>query len=517
MGFVSDVVRRTRHGLVLLLGLLLCTGFTVGVTASPARAADVPCQLYATAPNRLADLAVKAACAEVAAGTMYTWGGGHGARPGKTYGYFDGQDEASRHDDTVLGFDCSGFVRYAWSQAVGYDIVGSGATGNEVKVLTSPTAHNTVIYGPGGLEPGDIVFFGDKHWYGDSIEHVAISLGGDRIAEAAQSGTPLHARVLNADKFVMAIRINPDTVGQPGPDPSASGPVHSTWGTWIRLGEQPVHGARVVAVLDGPTQVKVNCQQRGDSITAEGTTNDWWSYLPEYRGWITNIYLQGPAVLPDVPECGTGRDLSGVSGTPSGGDFSVWASDVNVRAGASLDGSPVATIATPRSVRISCQAHGGVVQAEGYVNDVWSYLPDYQGWVSNIYLQGPAVLPVPECGSASGTPAPATTCTDGTDPTGSDARTPAGRSVEIQGRLIELRYSDSTECGWGRISRGGVGDHIWVDRSADGGAHWESQLGHTTITDGQDVHTVQWRDSGVVMRACGSVAGQPDVVCTTWF
>lgn len=39
------------------------------------------------------------------------------------------------------------------------------------------------------------------------------------------------------------------------------------------------------------------------SITAEGVTNDAWSYLPDLGGWITNIYLKGDAWMPGVPTC----------------------------------------------------------------------------------------------------------------------------------------------------------------------------------------------------------------------
>ncbi|MFD0574631.1 hypothetical protein ACFQ0T_42085 [Kitasatospora gansuensis] len=40
-------------------------------------------------------------------------------------------------------------------------------------------------------------------------------------------------------------------------------------------------------------------------MSAEGTTNDAWSYLPALNGWITNIYVEGPAWLPNVPDCDT--------------------------------------------------------------------------------------------------------------------------------------------------------------------------------------------------------------------
>ena len=53
---------------------------------------------------------ISAACREVADNTWYTWGGGHGSKPGRTYGVYDGTPETI-HDPSRLGFDCSGLTR----------------------------------------------------------------------------------------------------------------------------------------------------------------------------------------------------------------------------------------------------------------------------------------------------------------------------------------------------------------------------------------------------------------------
>jgi hypothetical protein len=85
------------------------------------------------------------------------------------------------------------------------------------------------------------------------------------------------------------------------------------------------------------------------------------------------------------------------------------------------------------------------------------------------------------------------------------------------GRTIELRYSDASQCAWGRISNGTIGDEIWVDRSSDGGDNWEPRLGLTSISSGTNVFTSQWRDAGVLMRACGRAHDRMDIACTGWF
>ncbi|MEE1927522.1 M23 family metallopeptidase [Streptomyces sp. TRM 70351] len=76
--------------------------------------------------------------------------------------------------------------------------------------------------------------------------------------------------------------------------------------------------------------------------------------------------------------------------TPGGGggqtNFTTWGTGVRVRAEARLNASVVRTLAGPTAVRVTCQKRGDLVRAEGYENDAWSYLPDFGGYISNIYI-----------------------------------------------------------------------------------------------------------------------------------
>ncbi len=77
-----------------------------------------------------------------------------------------------------------------------------------------------------------------------------------------------------------------------------------TWGSGIRVRSDARIAAPVVATLPGPTQVFVLCQKQGDTVTAEGYTNNWWSKLRDQNGFMTNIYIDHPAAqLPGVPIC----------------------------------------------------------------------------------------------------------------------------------------------------------------------------------------------------------------------
>ncbi|WP_299539810.1 hypothetical protein [uncultured Streptomyces sp.] len=79
--------------------------------------------------------------------------------------------------------------------------------------------------------------------------------------------------------------------------------------------------------------------------------------------------------------------------------FPTWGTAVNIRQQATSTSTRVAQLAGPTTVRVQCQVHGGVVQADGHSNDAWSYLPDYGGYLSNIFIDvADAWLPgVPTC------------------------------------------------------------------------------------------------------------------------
>ncbi|MFC8824591.1 hypothetical protein ACFT9I_04430 [Streptomyces sp. NPDC057137] len=77
-----------------------------------------------------------------------------------------------------------------------------------------------------------------------------------------------------------------------------------TWGTDVRIRQQATTASAEVARLPGPTTVNVKCQVHGQRITVDGITNDGWSYLPAFGGYISNIFIDVvDAWLPGVPNC----------------------------------------------------------------------------------------------------------------------------------------------------------------------------------------------------------------------
>ncbi|MFB6893558.1 cutinase family protein [Kitasatospora sp. NPDC056327] len=340
------------------------------------------CGLTVVPPNDAAGRAVEWACREVSLNTWYTWGGGHGPAPGPTYGFVDTSDpERSKNDPYRQGFDCSGFVRYAWAKAVGYDLMGQRTAAQESQLPA--TQRFTAAQGTAPLLPGDLVFWGSP------ISHVAIYLGDGKIVEARESDTHLMvSQFASHNNYAGAVRLAHSGTG-------GGSATHSTWGDSVNVRASASLTAPVVTTLSGPTAINVQCQKQAETVTAEGYSNDAWAYLPDLRGWISNIYVQGAAWLDGVPAC------DGSSG--GSGRFQTWATGVNVRPLPSRAGTPVATFSAPMSVAVQCQKHAETVSAEGYTNDAWAYLPDYRGWVSNIYVQGPDWLPgVPACDGNTG-------------------------------------------------------------------------------------------------------------------
>jgi murein DD-endopeptidase MepM/ murein hydrolase activator NlpD len=85
---------------------------------------------------------------------------------------------------------------------------------------------------------------------------------------------------------------------------SQPGKPFMTWGSGIRVRSDAYLSSPVVATLPGPTSVRVLCQKQGDTVNAEGYTNNWWAKLASPAGFVSNIYIDDPnAVLPGVPTC----------------------------------------------------------------------------------------------------------------------------------------------------------------------------------------------------------------------
>lgn len=285
----------SRTGLIRTLIVFLAVLFWAPVSmvataqAAPTTAA-ADCRPLAGGASAAAERAIAAACAEVAAGTWYTWGGGHGAQPGPTYGQVDPTDPASEHDPERRGFDCSGLVRHAYAQATGGSDILNGVASQQFYTHRAATRF-TAAQGLAPLVPGDLLAYGTS----DNLHHIAIYLGAGKMVEARQSGTKLMVSdVRLGSGYFGAVRVNTGQV---------TGHIHKTWGTGVWTKKEPRLAAGRVYAFPGPTTIRVKCQTVSEMVSAEGYENDVWAYLPDYNAWMTNIYIQGPAWLAGVPDC----------------------------------------------------------------------------------------------------------------------------------------------------------------------------------------------------------------------
>ncbi|MFJ8631926.1 hypothetical protein [Streptomyces sp. NPDC093568] len=89
--------------------------------------------------------------------------------------------------------------------------------------------------------------------------------------------------------------------------PGAARPTGWWYGTWsdhVNVRPNPSTANARITQLPAGVEVLIGCQKRGEEVEVPPYTNDWWAYLPQYGGWISNIYVSSPDNrIPDVKDC----------------------------------------------------------------------------------------------------------------------------------------------------------------------------------------------------------------------
>ncbi|MCU7728906.1 hypothetical protein ODJ79_34780 [Actinoplanes sp. KI2] len=77
-----------------------------------------------------------------------------------------------------------------------------------------------------------------------------------------------------------------------------------TWGSGVRVRSAPTTAAPPLATVPTGVDVLVSCQALGQEVVVSPYRNPWWGYLPQFGGYMTNIYVTSPDnKLPNVPDC----------------------------------------------------------------------------------------------------------------------------------------------------------------------------------------------------------------------
>lgn len=127
----------------------------------------------------------------------YGWAGGHAANPGPSpadcaAGGGDKACWAATRNGTLgsngtISLDCSGFVRWVYYMASGYDfqVNGGSATTQEVADSHGSSVSGWTSTSVGNAQPGDLIFFGNT---AASPDHVGIYVGNGMIDDAPSTG-----------------------------------------------------------------------------------------------------------------------------------------------------------------------------------------------------------------------------------------------------------------------------------------------------------------------------------------
>ncbi|WP_405609879.1 N-acetylmuramoyl-L-alanine amidase [Streptomyces sp. NBC_01511] len=157
-------------------------------------------------------------------------------------------------------------------------------------------------------------FVADPSWFTDSMYRSSAALTRHLTSKygipRTRAGVVGHSEVPGNDHTDPGANWNWDYYmslvngggGDPGPGPGGSS--FPTWGSGVSIRQEAATTSAQVAGLAGPTSVKVQCQKRGELVNYQGYSNDAWSYLPDYGGYISNIFIDvSDAWLPGVPNC----------------------------------------------------------------------------------------------------------------------------------------------------------------------------------------------------------------------
>lgn len=137
--------------------------------------------------------------------------------------------------------------------------------------------------------------------------HTSGTVGaGDRsivvVLTLHPDGTAFNTAAATLTQIVRSLPVPGGVLSPPPPPPD--GVWFGTWGSGVHVRASATTASPVVGTIPAGADVRVSCQIQGQEVVVDPYRNNWWAYLPDYGGYMTNIYIDYPAnQLPGVPNC----------------------------------------------------------------------------------------------------------------------------------------------------------------------------------------------------------------------
>ncbi|WP_299540005.1 hypothetical protein [uncultured Streptomyces sp.] len=213
-----------------------------------------------------------------------------------------GADGFDQYFGLPSAFGSSGAVKQGWS---GFTSGGCTASGAPVDAGTRPEAGTrpdaAATHGPSAPRTAPAGTAAATLDLTSEALHTTGTAGpDDRTVVAVLTLHPDGTSYGTAYNRVTALTGSLDVPGAVRP----SGTRFTTWGSGVRVRAAPTTSSAALTTLPAGVGVLVGCQRQGGRVSVPPYVNDWWAYLPQYGGWITNIYVDSPGnTLPGVAPC----------------------------------------------------------------------------------------------------------------------------------------------------------------------------------------------------------------------
>jgi hypothetical protein len=114
--------------------------------------------------------------------------------------------------------------------------------------------------------------------------------------------------------FAVVLPADAAQASAPRPAAHANAPHVTVWATSVNVrrggnacnNNPSIKNCPTVTARVNPGSYPALCQQSGQTIKASGYSSKWWTWITTRSGaagFVSNVYLKGPAHLNNVPNC----------------------------------------------------------------------------------------------------------------------------------------------------------------------------------------------------------------------